>query len=278
LITLRPVFDILVASIADTNLTALVVNGLACVAPTPSHFRFGVDALRVLQEMNAGGASEFSEAVSFEIFRRLLGATLVNTEMSIAYKWQEWSKKTDYTCRVAEDVLAVSVTRAMKFGPAPFTAEDASRLLEKKLYGCQMSNRDVLSADRWKKQCLHILTGHQYIVDLLRTTFVSILEHTPELVGDTVVVITLTTNTPFLYYNFCANQSALQFVHGDTAKTPAGGAVSVHVVVLGGTAPASSSGLLLHVVESNLGKAQAGKSEAKTMHALKTLHRARYCL
>jgi hypothetical protein len=210
-VTFRSAFDLLQRAMADTNQTALVVSRLVCTSPSPAHFRFTDDSLKVLQEENAGGASEFSEAVSFEILHRMFGARLVKTEMAIQYKWNEWSKKTDYSCEFNGRVFAVSVTRAMHFG-GQFTERDALALLAKKLYGCQMSNRDVVAADRWHKQLLHVLTESVEAVAALRSVFQYLLQHEPELVGDTVVLITLCKDAHFLFFNFCAEQSKMEFV------------------------------------------------------------------
>jgi len=211
-ITFGPVFSLFQTAVADPNRTALVVSRLVCVASGPEFFDFTSGSLRVLREENAGGASEFSEAVSFEYFHRLFGAELLKTEMSIGYTWGRWSKKTDYTCVLPDGTrLAVSVTRAMRFAGV-FSEENARRLLCKKLYGCQMSNRDVLAEDRWNKQVLHIFTETVAAVQLLRTVFQELLVQQPELVGNTVVLITLTSNAPFLYFNFCSEQASMRFV------------------------------------------------------------------
>jgi hypothetical protein len=55
------------------------------------------------------------------------------------------------------------------------------------------------------------MTEHVYIVDLLRSVYSWMYDRTPELIGNTVVLITLTVDAPFLYYNFCAEQSAMKF-------------------------------------------------------------------
>lgn len=216
-LTFRHVSDLFESALADTQQTALLVNRLICRAPTPAHFRMSESALRVLRCENAGGASEFSEAVSMELLHRVFGAVLERTEMAIEYEWSEWSKKTDYTCRINGQVVAVSVTRAMKFA-GEFTETDAFNLLFKKLHGCQMSNRDVVAEHRWSKQVLHVLTEQHYIVDLLRSVFSWFLKHSPELVGDTVVLITLAVDAPFLFWNFCADQAHMQFVHTAEAE------------------------------------------------------------
>lgn len=217
-LTFGGVDEIFRSSIVDVTQTALVVNRVICHVREPTHFRFSDGAMRVLTDENAGGASEFSEAVSFEIFHRAFDAALAQTEMAIEYKWGPWSKKTDMVVLMCERKIAVSVTRAMKFH-GTFSQEDAFNLLYKKLLGVSVSNRHVVACDRWEKQVLHIMTEHVHIVDLLRSAYSWIYAHTPELIGNTVVLISLTVNTPFLYYNFCAEQSEMVFTHNRPIDT-----------------------------------------------------------
>lgn len=243
--------------------TALVVNRLVCHAAAPNEFRFSDGAMRVLTEENAGGASEFSEAVSYELFHRLFNAQLEKTEMSIAYQWGAWSRKTDYTVCLGGRKVAVSVTRAMRFRGI-FTETDAFKLLYKKLAGVQLSNRDVLAGDRWTKQVLHILTEHVYIVDLLRSTYAWMYEKTPELIGNTVVLITLTAGTPFLYYNFMSQQRTMKFVHTETSSTAASvqlEASNVAAAVLKDTCSASRFSGAQSVDEAHVFKTEFGQKE-----------------
>lgn len=219
--TFAGVYKLFRSTVCDLRRNSLLVNRLVCNVPTPQQFQFSAQSMKVLTEENAGGASEFSEAVSFEMFQRCFQARLVKTEMQIEYFFGNYSKKTDYLCQMFEQEnqensrFAVSVTRAMKF-QGVFTEKDAFNLLYKKLLGVQLSNRDVMACDRWNKQVLHVMTEHVYIVDLLRSVFSWMYERTPELVGDTVVLITLTVNCPFLYFNFCAEQAQMQFHATDT--------------------------------------------------------------
>ena len=53
--------------------------------------------------------------------------------MEVEY-FPEGGSITDYTCKMFDTTLGVSVTRAMKYG-GDFTEEDADRLLMKKLNG-----------------------------------------------------------------------------------------------------------------------------------------------
>jgi hypothetical protein len=216
-LTRRTDVDLFGVVAKDLAQTALLVGRLVSIVSKPEHFSLSEGALRVLHEENAGGASEFSEAVSFEYLHRLYGVELEQTEMAIEYEWGSCSKKTDYTCRLPDAdkpgglVLAVSVTRAMRFG-GTFGEEDAVALLTKKFRGIQMSNRDVCPQHKWHKQCLHIMTETVDAVHHLRTVFLRLLSEQPALIGNTIVLITLTKDAPFLYHNFCAKQAHMRFV------------------------------------------------------------------
>jgi len=183
--------------------TALITNFLVSHVNTVKHYQFGPAALRVYTEPNAGGASEFSEALSFELIHRMCQhIELRQTEMQIEYEWAEWSKKTDYSITLHSAVLGVSVTRALNYrgGDEAFSVEDGRKLLYKKLFGVQQSNKDVV--DKFTKQILHIFTSSENIVRILQEVYVEFLITDPHLVGNTVVLITLAKNAPFIYFNF----------------------------------------------------------------------------
>lgn len=109
-------------------------------------------AKRMFACANAGGSSEKSEILSFELLRRCFGADLGKTETEVKY-FPEGGSITDYTCKMFSTCLGVSVTRAMKFH-GEFTVEDAEKLLSKKLNGVLMSSKNTM--EKWSKQILHI--------------------------------------------------------------------------------------------------------------------------
>ena len=109
-------------------------------------------AKRMFACPNAGGSSEKSEILSFELLQRCFGADLGKTEMEVKY-FPEGGSITDYTCKMFSTSLGVSVTRAMKFR-GDFTVEDAERFLSKKLNGVLMSSKNTM--EKWSKQILHI--------------------------------------------------------------------------------------------------------------------------
>ncbi len=95
--------------------------------------RLDEDSRQVLCAQNAGGTSEVSEALSYDVLHRLFGATDLKMEMDVAY-FPPTSKKTDYVCTMLGKRCSVSVTRAMAFRRA-YTDEDARELIRKKVAG-----------------------------------------------------------------------------------------------------------------------------------------------
>jgi len=136
---------------------------------------------------NAGGNSVWSEVYSFELLKRAFGAELVKTEMEIEY-YPEGSKKTDYICKIHDQLVGVSVTRAMKF-KGEFTREDAAALLNKKLFGVLQSTQNVSGDYNWKKQILHVWAENSTTAQHIRDEFES--TH-PALRSNTIVIVTET--------------------------------------------------------------------------------------
>jgi len=187
--------------------------------------RLSTGAVAMMNSPNAGGQSDKSEAVSFELLRRCFGAQLVKTEMSIEYHWSI-SKRTDFSVRMFDKKddkehreskpalakfafslykkIGVSVTRAYKHAGA-FTVEDAMALLKKKLFGVQASTKDVIETDAWKQQILHVWVGEAYMLQCLARAYADIASSAdPEvrgLIGNTVVLCTLACNADWIFTN-----------------------------------------------------------------------------
>jgi len=161
---------------------------------TPQDISWCDDALRLISLPNAGGNSIWSEAMSLEVLYRAFDARLEKTEMEIRY-FPYGSKITDYSVRISEKCVGVSVTRAMTFGQK-YTRSDAERLLKKKLFGVIMSSQNVMREDGWIKQVLHVLTPNQAIADLLEQVFYTF---SPELISNTVLLQTVCPNMPWLF-------------------------------------------------------------------------------
>jgi len=152
-----------------------------------------------LNSQNAGGNSEWSEAISFEIMKTLFGAELICTEMEINY-WPMGGKITDYSVRMYDELIGVSVTRALKF-KGVFREEDAFALLTKKLYGINESTRLVIEANKWSKQMLHIWAENKNVAEVLMKVWNKMDN---KLTANTFVLITVTDkNSEFIFRNPC---------------------------------------------------------------------------
>lgn len=162
------------------------------VAPTLT-----ADALRVLHEENAGGASSISECMSMELLARAFNAQLSHTELELLY-FPSNGPITDLCVTVGDVSIGVSVTRAMQpvgaRGPATFGFDEATYLLTKKLTGVHRSSATCINAD-WAKQLLHVWAESIEIEDVLRLAYDAL---PPELTAGTVVLITVCA-VPELY-------------------------------------------------------------------------------
>lgn len=150
-------------------------------------------AERILKTPNAGGGSIESEVLSYEMLHRCFGATLEKTETEIEY-FPTGGSITDYTCKLDDNTLGVSVTRAWKYR-GEFGQEDAEKLLTKKLKGIVNATRNVV--ERWHKQILHIWTNSKETAKLLRTEYKKLSK---DIVSDTVVLITV-VNSPVTLFS-----------------------------------------------------------------------------
>lgn len=184
-----PIIDLI---LSQNVATPLYLNSTFHTALAPDAVPLSNGARRIMLEENAGGQSELSEGFSFEILTKIFAAKLVKTEMAIKYWWPEW-KKTDYSVTMSGVVIGVSVTRAMKY-KGIFTRCDAEKLLRRKLYGINESTLGVLEQDQWQRQILHIWATDDYVERILYDTFLSLLFSEPDLVRDTIIVVTVTAS------------------------------------------------------------------------------------
>jgi hypothetical protein len=159
--------------------------------------KLSAEAVRLANTPNAGGDSVKSEAMSFELLNRFFNARLLKTEMEITY-WPEGGSITDYVVSVFGRVVAVSVTRAMKFYAGQvFTKEDAHALLCKKLRGVNNSSRTMFFP-KWEKQILHVWVYDETAVDTLYDAWTEMSE---DLKANTVVLVTLARSSLELFVN-----------------------------------------------------------------------------
>ena len=149
--------------------------------------RLSAGTRRLLRANNLGGASELSEALSYEIVERCFGrgqVALAKTETEIAYM-NSYGGRTDYLAylysqqsqRPAEVralPLGVSVTRAYERkgegASAPrFELADAERLLRKKLGGIVETN--ATNMEGFTGQLLHAFAQTARVASLLRLAY-----------------------------------------------------------------------------------------------------------
>lgn len=144
-------------------------------------------AKRLFTSPNAGGSSEKSEVLSYELLQRCFGADLLKTEMEVQY-FPEGGAITDYTCKMFSTRLGVSVTRAMKYH-GHFTVEDAAKLLYKKLNGVLISSKNTM--EKWSKQILHVWATSLAVSVLIAEAYNQLPE---DLKSNTIVLVTVTEN------------------------------------------------------------------------------------
>lgn len=197
-ISLNDQYVPIIALILSQNVpTPLYLRSVFQTTLSPEAMRVSTGARRIMLEENAGGQSELSEGFSFEILKRVFGAKLVKTEMAIRYWWNSW-KKTDYSVRMNGQVIGVSVTRAMKYRGI-FNRGDAEKLLRKKLFGINESTLGVLEQDEWQRQILHIWATDEYVERVLYETFLDLLFTEPDLVRNTIIMVTVTSSWWIFY-------------------------------------------------------------------------------
>ncbi len=156
-------------------------------------------ARKRFDEPNAGGSSKCSEVMSLQLLHECEGAVLYKSEMDVTYV--EEGKITDFVVLIADEKVGVSVTRAY-LGPTVnyYSLDDAKILLEKKLDGINESSLNVSPEDKWSKQILHIWTLQPDWVSPLEQAFD---ELDSELKADTVVLVTVESNSAFVVEDSC---------------------------------------------------------------------------
>jgi len=128
-----------------------------------------------LEQPNAGGHSEISEALSVDYFARLGGDGFVS-EMEVSY-WCEY-KMVDFLVNLPsggeKKRVGVSVTRAMGFPrPEDFDWRDALILLDKKMYGLIVAGESVNKEHNFELSILHIWCQTPRIASILRQVYQS---------------------------------------------------------------------------------------------------------
>jgi len=147
---------------------------------------------------NAGGSSLYSEVFAFEQLARCEMAGLLKTETQIVYDTP--GKITDILVEIDGKKIGVSVVRAVKFPfGSPYTVQDATTIIQRKLEDIQMSSMNVSAADKWVKQVLAVVAYDDQHRDTVEQAWLGL---SPSVKADTVLVVTATHgDDTFIYTN-----------------------------------------------------------------------------
>ena len=174
----------------SSSFFAVFVN-FCCLSQTFSDISLSNGARRIADEPNAGGNSILSEVLSCELLERAFHAELLFTEMEIGYLPPS-GKITDYSILLGDQVVGVSVTRAMSFAHRRFTLDAACQLLQKKLVGINMSTRRVMRSYAWGKQILHVWCQDTTCARMMQEAFV---HFDPAIRGETILMLSIAVNS-----------------------------------------------------------------------------------
>ena len=159
----------------------------------PKDIKASNGAIRLMEDPNAGGNSQLSEAFSYEILKQCFQAKLLKTEMEIKYKYKN-CKITDYLASFNGKRMGVSVTRAYKH-IGEFNQYDGLKLLNKKINGINESSQNVIEQDSFSRQILHIWATDENIKnpkekDILFQIFKELLLRNPRFTNNTIFIVT----------------------------------------------------------------------------------------
>ena len=147
---------------------------------------------------NAGGSSLFSEVFAFEQLARCEMAGFLKTETQIVYDTA--GKITDILVEVDGHKIGVSVVRAVQFPfGQPYTLQNATTIIQRKLEDIQESSMNVSAQDKWVKQILAVIAYDDQHVDTVEQAYLGLAA---SIKADTVLVVTTTHgDDAFLYSN-----------------------------------------------------------------------------
>ncbi|AYV81008.1 MAG: hypothetical protein Harvfovirus13_14 [Harvfovirus sp.] len=125
-----------------------------------------VSAKASLSIENAGGSSDFSEALSIDLMAARFGASKFALEMEVEY-WISY-KKCDFVTVIHNQNFGVSVTRAMGYPKATnFTEGHATKLLNSKINGLLAAREVVGEKHHFTKCILHVWCQTNEIASLI---------------------------------------------------------------------------------------------------------------
>ncbi|HLL22176.1 MAG TPA: hypothetical protein VK427_08590 [Kofleriaceae bacterium] len=147
---------------------------------------------------NAGGSSIYSEVFAFEQLAGCEMAGLLKTETQIVYDTA--GKITDILVEIDGRKIGVSVVRAVQFPfGTPYTLQNATTTIQRKLEDIQLSSMNVSAQDRWVKQILAVVAYDDQHVAAVEQAWAGL---PPTIKADTVLVVTATHgDDAFIYTN-----------------------------------------------------------------------------
>lgn len=126
---------------------------------------------KIWKDGNLGGSSVHSEVFAYEVLYRCEDATLLKSEGEIVYQ-NKGGKKTDLLVLIDNRKIGVSVTRAFHFPPSkPYTEQEATTLLTKKLKDIPLSAKNADKKDAWVRSMLHILAYNKQYADMVEAAY-----------------------------------------------------------------------------------------------------------
>lgn len=159
-------------------------------------------AERSLIHDNAGGASEYSEAMSIHYFDNVFNGKDFVLETEVEY-WREF-KMVDYICTINNTRVGVSVTRAMGFPcSSKFTKEDARQLINKKIKDLIVACDLVITKHSFEKSILHVWCQNERIAGIIKEVYEDELEIDSmgyKVLCDVAVILTI-SNYKSIYTN-----------------------------------------------------------------------------
>ena len=152
----------------------------------------------IVETPNAGGSSIYSEVFAFEQLAGCEMAGLLKTETQIVYDTA--GKITDILVEIDGKKIGVSVVRAVQFPfGTPYTLQNATTTIQKKLEDIQLSSMNVSAQDKWVKQILAVIAYDDQHVDTVEQAWLGM---SASVKADTVLVVTATHgDDTFIYTN-----------------------------------------------------------------------------
>jgi hypothetical protein len=147
---------------------------------------------------NAGGSSGLSEVFAFEQLAACEMAGLLKTETQIVYDTA--GKITDILVTIDGKKIGVSVVRAVQFPfGQPYTVDNATMTITKKLEDILLSSMNVSAQDRWVKQILAVVAYDDQHANTVEQVWLGL---SAQVKADTVLVVTATHgDDTFIYAN-----------------------------------------------------------------------------